>query len=69
MQYAGDKAQQAKQREAVQKCLTPLRQTLKGTKWLGGEQINYADLSVAGTFMVSHMYRDPQPSAAPAVKT
>ncbi|KAL3144547.1 hypothetical protein ABBQ32_004278 [Trebouxia sp. C0010 RCD-2024] len=51
--YAGDKAQQAKQREAVQECLTPLRQTLKSTKWLGGERINYADLSVAGTFMLA----------------
>lgn len=60
MQYAGDKAQQAKQREAVQECLTPLRQTLKSTKWLGGERINYADLSVAGTFMVSHMCKAMQ---------
>ncbi|KAL3155017.1 hypothetical protein ABBQ38_011540 [Trebouxia sp. C0009 RCD-2024] len=51
--YAGDQAQQAKQREAVQRCLTPLRQTLKATKWLGGERINYADLSVAGAFMLA----------------
>ena len=57
MQYAGDEAQQAKQRTAVQKCLEPLRQTLKDTKWLGGKSINYADLCVAGTFMVSAVCR------------
>lgn len=53
MQYAGDDVQQAKQRAAVQKCLEPLRQTLKDTKWLGGNSINYADVCIAGTFMVS----------------
>lgn len=53
VQFAGDEAQQAKQREAVQKCLEPLRKTLQSTKWLGGKSINYADISVAGTFMVS----------------
>ena len=57
MQYAGDEAQQTKQRAAVQKCLEPLRQTLKDTKWLGGNSINYADLCVAGTFMVSVLSR------------
>lgn len=53
VQLAGDEAQQAKQREAVQKCLEPMRQTLQNNKWLGGSHINYADITVAGTFMVS----------------
>jgi len=55
-QVAGDEAQQAKQREAVQKCLEPLRQTLQTSKWLGGNSINYADISVGGTFMLFHAF-------------
>lgn len=53
IQLTGDEAQQAKQKEAVQECLEPMRQTLANNKWLGGNNINYADISVAGVFVVS----------------
>ena len=38
---------------AFRKEMEPLRQTLKEYKWLGGEQIDYADIAVAGMFLVS----------------
>lgn len=37
---------------AFRKEMEPLRQTLRDYKWLGGEQIDYADIAVAGMFLV-----------------
>ena len=43
---------------AFRKEMEPLRQTLKDYKWLGGEQIDYADIAVAGMFLVSLPFPD-----------
>lgn len=32
--------------------LDPLRQTLQQFKFLGGDKLNYADIAVAGNFLV-----------------
>lgn len=40
--------------QAFRKELEPLRQTLKQFKFLGGNQLNYSDIAVAGNFLVSH---------------
>lgn len=39
--------------KAFRATLKPLRQTLQDFQWLGGEQISYADISVASQFLVS----------------
>ncbi|KAA6422258.1 MAG: hypothetical protein FRX49_07728 [Trebouxia sp. A1-2] len=36
---------------AFQSALEPLRQTLKQSKFLGGNKLNYADIAVAGNFL------------------
>lgn len=38
---------------AFQSALEPLRQTLKQSKFLGGNKLNYADIAVAGNFLVN----------------
>jgi len=37
---------------AFRSALEPLRQTLKQSKFLGGNKLNYADIAVAGNFLV-----------------
>ena len=39
--------------QAFRTVLEPMRQTLKQFKWLGGDRISYAGISVAGNFLVS----------------
>ena len=46
---AADTAAQVQQ---LRKDLEPLRQTLKTNQFLGGSQPNYADIAVAGNFLV-----------------
>ncbi len=46
---------------AFRSALEPLRQTLKQSKFLGGNKLNYADIAVAGNFLVHighHMHVD-----------
>jgi len=38
--------------EAFRKEMEPLRQTLKTNQFLGGSKPNYADIAVAGNFLV-----------------
>ena len=38
--------------EAFQSALEPLRQTLQHFRWLGGDKVSYADISVASQFLV-----------------
>ncbi|KAK9826572.1 hypothetical protein WJX74_003460 [Apatococcus lobatus] len=45
---------------AFRKEMEPLRQTLKDHKWLGGEQIDYADIAVAGMFLWARAISDKQ---------
>jgi len=37
---------------AFRSALEPMRQTLKHSKFLGGNKLNYADIAVAGNFLV-----------------
>lgn len=46
--------------EAFRKAMEPLRQTLKQFKFLGGNQLNYSDIAIAGIFLVS-----PKPTSIP----
>lgn len=48
--------------ESFRTQMEPLRQTLKTNKFLGGSQPNYADIAVAGNFLV----REPCSLASPA---
>ena len=41
--------------EAFRKEMEPLRQTLRQFKFLGGNQLNYSDIAVAGNFLVSFL--------------
>ncbi len=46
----GDKSEKV---QAFRTAMEPLRQTLKQFKFLGGNKISYADIAVAGNFLVS----------------
>jgi len=45
-------ADQPAKLEAFRTMLDPLRQTLQQFKFLGGDKLNYADIAVAGNFLV-----------------
>ena len=49
LQFSEDQPAKLK---AFRSALEPLRQTLKQFKFLGGNKISYADIAVAGNFMV-----------------
>ncbi len=56
LQFSADKPAKL---AAFRSALEPLRQTLKHSKFLGGNKLNYADIAVAGNFLVhigNHMH-------------
>ncbi len=58
LQFSADKPAKL---AAFQSALEPLRQTLKQSKFLGGDRLNYADIAIAGNFLVHishHMHVD-----------
>ena len=49
VQFSADQPAKLKTFRAM---LEPLRQTLQQFKFLGGDKLNYADIAVAGNFLV-----------------
>ncbi len=49
VQFSADQPAKLK---AFRAMLEPLRQTLQQFKFLGGDKLNYADIAVAGNFLV-----------------
>ena len=54
LQFSADKPAKL---AAFRSALEPLRQTLKQSKFLGGNKLNYADIAVAGNFLVHTGHR------------